>query len=145
MKTSRALVYTVLLFSVVRHSGFAQAQPAPQPPAGGGVSVTVDNFIRAESDKALAGTVKLGGFGKFHHSREVSPLDQQIVARQNRDTLYSLAVPDFDAGPVTVTLPDPGGRFMSMIVIDEDHYVVDLAYRPDTYTFAKTRSARVTP
>jgi hypothetical protein len=139
MKFSRALMYTVLLLSVVCHGGSARAQPAPQPPTGGAVPVTVDNFIRAESDKALASTVKLGGFGKFNHSRELAALDRQIVARENRDTLYSLAVPDFDAGPVTVTLPDAGGRFMSMIVIDEDHYVVDVVYRPGTYTFTKDK------
>ena len=30
---------------------------------------------------------------------------------------------DLDAGPATITLPDAGKRFMSMMVIDEDHYV----------------------
>jgi hypothetical protein len=32
----------------------------------------------------------------------------------NRDTLYGGALFDLDAGPVTVTLPDSGKRFMSM-------------------------------
>jgi hypothetical protein len=45
-----------------------------------------------------------------------------MVIRMNRDTLYSLSVFDLDAGPVTVTLPNSGQRFMSMQVIDEDHY-----------------------
>jgi hypothetical protein len=103
------------------------------------VPVTVDNFIRAESDKAFAGTVKIGGFGKFNHDREFGTLDKQIVARQNRDTLYSIAVFDFDAGPVTVTLPDAGSRFTSMIVIDEDHYVVDVVYQPGSYSFTKEK------
>jgi hypothetical protein len=139
MKTSRAPTYVVLLLSAVCYGGFARAQ-TPQPPTGGPVPVTVDNFIRAESDKALASTVKLGGFGKFHHNRELAALDRQIVARENRDTLYSLAVLDFDDGPVTITLPDAGGgRFMSMIVIDEDHYVVDVVYRPGSYAFAKDK------
>jgi hypothetical protein len=35
------------------------------------------------------------------------------VARANRDTLYSAAVFDLDAGPVTITLPDAGQRFMA--------------------------------
>jgi len=35
--------------------GFAQTQPAPQSPAGNAIPVTVDNFIRAESDLYLAG------------------------------------------------------------------------------------------
>jgi hypothetical protein len=40
----------------------------------------------------------------------------------NRDTLYSAAIFDLDAGPVTITLPDSGKRFMSMEVINEDEY-----------------------
>ena len=38
------------------------------------------------------------------------------MIRLNRDTLYSSAVFDLDAGPVTITLPDAGKRFMSMLV-----------------------------
>ena len=41
-------------------------------------------------------------------SAKSSPIDNQTVIRQNRDTLYSAAVFDLDAGPVTVTLPDRG-------------------------------------
>jgi hypothetical protein len=40
--------------------------------------------------------------------------------RPNRDTLYSHAVFDLDAGPATCTLPDAEKRFTSMIVIGED-------------------------
>jgi hypothetical protein len=69
----------------------------------------------------------------------LAALDRQIVARENRDTLYSLAVFDFDAGPVTVTLPDAGSRFISMIAINEDHYVVDVVYRPGSYTFSREK------
>ena len=46
--------------------------------------------------------------GKFLHRRDVMPVDNQVVVRPNRDTLYSSAVFDLDAGPVTITLPDPG-------------------------------------
>jgi hypothetical protein len=48
-------------------------------------------------------------------------------------------VVDFDAAPMTVTLPEAGSRFISMIVIDEDHYVVDVVYRPGSYTFNKDK------
>jgi hypothetical protein len=141
MKTLKAWAPAVLLLIAAGSTESAVAQPTPPPPpaslSGNAVPVTVDNFIRAESDKALASTVKLGGFGKFYHARELSPLDRQIVARQNRDTLYSLVVTDFDAGPMTVTLPEAGGRFVSMIVIDEDHYVVDVIYRAGSYSFTK--------
>lgn len=63
-----------------------------------------------------------GGVGRFSHRREPAPVDHQTVIRLNRDTLYSSAVVDLDAGPVTVTLPDAGDRFQSLQVISEDHY-----------------------
>lgn len=47
--------------------------------------------------------------------------------RPNRDTLYSQAVFDLDAGPVTITLPAARNRFMSMTLIDEDHFVPEVA------------------
>ena len=104
----------------------------PQQPEP--VLVTVDNFVRAESDRMLAGMAKMGGFGRFDHTREPLPLDKQVAARGNRDTLYSIAVFDLAAGPVTITLPDAGQRFMSMIVIDEDHYVHAVVYGTGSYT-----------
>ncbi len=90
------------------------------------MTVTADNFIRAETDMYFGNVaVKEGGFGKFNHHREPIAIDQQHVIRSNRDTLYSAAVFDLDAGPVTITMPDAGKRFMSLMVIDEDHYVPD--------------------
>jgi hypothetical protein len=44
--------------------------------------------------------------------------------RANRDKLYSSGNFDLDADPVTVTMPETGGLFMSMQVINQDHYVV---------------------
>jgi hypothetical protein len=59
----------------------------------------------------FGGVVKNGGFGKFDHTRDPAPLDKQTVIRLNRDTLYSAAVFDLDAGPVIITLPDSGTRY----------------------------------
>jgi len=64
----------------------------------------------------------VGGFGKFAHLRAPMPIDQQSVIRPNRDTLYSSAVFDLNAGPVAITLPNSVKRFMSMQIIDEDQY-----------------------
>ena len=44
---------------------------------------------------------------------------------------------DLDAGPVTITLPDPAGRFMSLQVIDEDHYTHQVIYSQGDYTFTR--------
>ena len=97
-------------------------------PADNAVRVMPDNFPRAESDLIFSGVVKDGGFGKFMHRREPTPIARQTGIRMNRDTLYSAAVFDLDAGPVTVTLPDSGKRFLSMQVIDEDAYTVEVVY-----------------
>lgn len=86
------------------------------------VPVTVDNFVRAESHQYFNNSVTAGGFGGWHHVRELMPIDHQTVIRGNRDTLYSSRVFDLDAGPVTITLPDAGSRFMSLQSITEDQY-----------------------
>jgi hypothetical protein len=78
-----------------------------------------------------------GGLGRFDKHRELMPIEKQEVVRPNRDTLYSSAVFDLDAGPVTITLPDAGKRFMSLMAVNEDQYAPAVAYGAGTYTFTK--------
>ena len=102
------------------------------------ITVTEANFRQAESDMYFSTVVKqAGGPGKFHHYRDPMPIDNQTVIRANRDTLYSATVCDLDAAPVTITLPDPGGRFMSMQVIDEEQYALETVYAPGTFSYTK--------
>ncbi|MCF6385998.1 DUF1254 domain-containing protein [Mycobacterium sp. MBM] len=101
------------------------------------MTVSPDTFARAESDLYFANIVADGGFATLHHFRELSPVDSQVVIRQNRDTLYSAGVFDLDAGPVTITLPDSAGRFMSLQVITEDHYVPTVVYAPAELTLTR--------
>jgi len=108
-----------------------------QSPSGNAIPVTVDNFVRAESDLYMGNMVKEGGLGKLHHRREPARIDDQIVIRLNRDTLYSSGVFDLDAEPVMITMPDAGKRFMSLQIISEDHYVPAVIYKPGSYTFTK--------
>ncbi len=108
-----------------------------QSPAGNVVPVTADNFIRAESDLHMGKIVMDGAFGKFIHGRELASLDNQTVIRLNRDMLYSSAVFDLDAGPVKITLPNAGKRFMSMQVINEEHYIFEVDYGAGNYNFTK--------
>ena len=49
--------------------------------------VTIDNFVRAESDTAIQKVHHVAGLGKFFHHRAPVPLDKQDVIRMNRDTL----------------------------------------------------------
>jgi hypothetical protein len=115
---------------------FLPATVHAQSPSSATVPVTVDNFVRAETDNYLAINVKEAGIGKLGHRREPASIDHQTVIRLNRDTLYSFGVFDLAAGPVTVTLPDAGKRFMSLQIINEDHYVPFVAYdhKPHTLT-----------
>lgn len=108
-----------------------------QTAAGVAVPVTVDNFVRAESDMYIAGIAKDGDVGKLLHRREPASIDNQTVIRLNRDTLYSSGVFDLDAGPVTIVMPDPGKRFMSMQVINQDHYVPNVFYGAGTHTLTR--------
>lgn len=125
--------FALVAVAAIAAAWSAQAQtPQPKP-----TLVNVENFARAESDLYFAGIVRNGGFGKFDHTREPAPLDKQTVIRLNRDTLYSSAVFDLDAGPVTITIPDAGQRFISMQVINEDHYTPQVAYKPGPYTLTR--------
>jgi hypothetical protein len=105
--------------------------------ADGAVLVSADNFTRAESDMYFGNVVKGGGFAKFMHIRGLTPLDNQLVIRSNRDTLYSAGVFDLDAGSVTISLPDARGRFMSLQVITADHYVPAVFYGQGEHTLAR--------
>lgn len=129
--TGLAWLTTVLAVTSRALSATPAAPPSPPTP------VTVTNFARAESDMYFAKFAKDGGFGKFLHIRTPVAIEKQDVIRMNRDTLYSSAVFDLDAGPVTITLPDPGKRFVSLLIIDEDHYNPTVAYAPGSYTFTR--------
>ncbi len=101
------------------------------------IPVTPDTFPRAETDLHFSSAVKDAGLGKFAHQRVPAAIDKQRAARIDRDTLSSTAVFDLDAGPVTITLPDAGERFLSMQLIDEDGYTPEVAYGPGSHTLAK--------
>jgi Protein of unknown function (DUF1254) len=69
--------------------------------------------------------------------REPAPIDNQTVIRLNRDTLYGGGVFDLDAGPVTITLPDAGKRFMSLQIINQDEYTPAVYYGAGSHTLTK--------
>jgi hypothetical protein len=85
--------------------------------------VNVDNFARAETARMFTALQhQSGGVNQLNHNREPAPLDNQPVIRQNRDTLYSTAIVDLTGG-ATLTLPDGGERYVSVMVVNEDHYI----------------------
>ena len=99
--------------------------------------VTIESYNRAQTDVYLAGVVRNGGFGKFRHGRELAPPVQQGIVRPNRDTLYSFAVFDLDAGPVTIKLPNGARRFMAMQVVNEDQYTTGVYYGAGSHTLTR--------
>lgn len=116
------------------------AAPSPVDAARNGplLPVTAENFTRAETDMFFAlSALKDGAFGKFLHRRNVMGVDDQFVVRGNRDTLYSVAVFDLDASPVTITMPDPGLRFQALQIIDQDQYVPNVFYGKGSHTLTR--------
>ena len=108
--------------------------PQGSPPL---VPVTVETFVRAETDRYFGGIVRQEGFGAFEHHRAPAAIEAQSVVRMNRDTLYSGAVLDLDAGAATVTLPDAGRRFLSLQVIDQDEYTPAVHYGAGRHTLTR--------
>jgi hypothetical protein len=110
--------------------------------------VNVSNFVRAESDHMLR--TNLATFdaevGEIFHVREATTPEVQPVIRMNQDTLYSGAILDLSE-PVTVALPELAGRYQSMHLVNQDHYM-SFEAKPGTYELTEesvgTRFASVT-
>lgn len=140
---SLVLINTITaLVSCAASTGFA-AEGSAQT-----VDVNLSNFVRAETDHMIRTNMKASGadFGQFTHSREPTTPDNQPVIRMNQDTLYSSTVLDLTK-PVQITLPEIGGRYMSMHVVNQDHYMF-VESKPGTYKLTEdevgTRFALVT-
>lgn len=97
------------------------------------VGVDVDNFVRAETDRMFAALqADAGGVNVFRHNREPTSIQGQTVIRMNRDTLYSFAVADISEG-AAVTVPESGDRYLSVMVVNQDHYINRLFHDPGEY------------
>ena len=92
--------------------------------------VTVDSFVRAETRRMFAAFhADAGGVNRLKHNRAPTPIEHQPVIRMNRDTLYSAGVVDISAG-ATVSIPDGGDRYVSVMVVNEDHYINRVLHEP---------------
>ena len=104
--------------------------------SGGRVRVDAVSFVRAESDSYFDSLLAAaGGLGRWHHVREPAPVDEQLVIRLNRDTLYSSVIVDVSEG-AELTMPDAGGRYQTAMVVDQDHYVNKVCDRPGMHRLA---------
>ncbi|WP_370329040.1 DUF1214 domain-containing protein [Mycolicibacterium hippocampi] len=94
------------------------------------VLVNADNFVRAETHRMFGDIQRdAGGVGRFRHKRVPAPIDEQTVIRLNRDTLYSFAIVDL-AKPAWLSLPECGGRYMSAMVVNENHFINVILHSP---------------
>ena len=95
--------------------------------------MTVDNFVRAETNRMFAGLqADSGGVNRLSHNRVPASVEHQTVIRLNRDTLYSFAVVDITGG-ATVTVPEHGDRYVSVMVVNQDHYINQIFHDPGEY------------
>lgn len=124
--TSKALAIAASTWLLVLGAGQARAA---EP-------VTIDNFRQAESDFYFKRFVDKGCFGKLCSERGPTPADRQDVVRLNRDTPYTMGIFDLTT-PLTITKPDTGERFQSLLIINEQQYNPLVAYEPGTYTLTQ--------
>lgn len=97
------------------------------------IIVNVDNYVRATTSAHFEGMMKMArGMNKFAHARRPVPLHKQNIERMNRDTIYSSALVDISQG-ATLTIPDSGSRYMSIIVMNEDYYTTAIFHAGGTY------------
>lgn len=95
--------------------------------------VNSESFVKAETARMYDGTLAMtGGVNRWFHFRGPTPLDAQTVIRMNRDTLYSGAIVDISNG-AALTLPEANGRYMTVMAVDEDHYVNRVYSEPGSY------------
>lgn len=108
-----------------------EAHAVEAPAVDAPVVVEPSNYIRAETDRSFHNIFGLSGaMNTFYHFRAPTPLDGQTVVRMNRDTLYSAAIVDTSKG-ATVTIPKVDeGRFISALIVDNDHYAPAVFYEP---------------
>ena len=106
--------------------------------ARGAPKVTAFNYVRAETDVQMKGYIATyNNFGKFEHFRQPYDVNNQVTVRTNMDTLYSFGVWDLRS-PVTITLPETGGRYQSLMIVSEDHSIWSF-YGPRTGTLTEEK------
>ncbi len=118
-----------VVFPVLLMMGISTMAIAAEP-------VTVDNFNRAETHYYMKVRTDSGCFGKLCHDRTPVAVEKQDIIRLNRDTPYTQGVFDLTT-PLTIEMPDAGDRFQSLMVINEDHYIKHVSYKPGTYTLTQ--------
>lgn len=116
--TRRAFVGAAALLPALSFPGFALAQQA-SPLAGAAEEAWLYGLALIEN-AAARDQVRRGGTAPntMLHARDLTTPANQFVTTPNNDTLYSRAWLDLSRGPVRVTLPRTGNRYISVALMD---------------------------
>lgn len=136
MKTQITVIAFLCLVSPTIGVGqlWADTEVAPHEDV---VPINVDQFPIAETHHMMKASIAMFDcLGRWDHMRGFTPIDRQNVVRMNRDTLYSSLVLDLSE-PATITKPEIGDRYQSILVINEEHYSVLTVYDPGDFTLTQ--------
>lgn len=126
MNTTKSIMHLFLALLALLYTSLASAQEAQKPIPGiasESPEVTIQNYVRAETDVQMQTYAeKFDAFGKFFHVREAYDVTSTDTIRPNRDTIYSWGVFDLTF-PLIVELPDPDGRYQSLMAVTQDHSI----------------------
>ncbi|QFU81831.1 DUF1214 domain-containing protein [Natronorubrum aibiense] len=102
------------------------------------IPVTWENFLRAQADDYFESHVEIDGFGEFKHYRDIPPIEEQVNQPKapNHEVLYSWGIFDLTE-PVTITKPDTGDRYQSIVLTNQDQYVKGVLSDPGEYTLTQ--------
>lgn len=106
------------------------------PQNRGRVRVTLEDFVRAETDITFRRLVDKAGIGRLTFDRRPLTPHDVIIVRQCYDFLYAFGVFDLSS-PVTLNIP-PSDRYLSLTVINQDHYVKLLTTAEGRYTVTES-------
>ncbi len=97
--------------------------------------MTAKEYIRTESLSFFKTFVDRAGINNFSHFKGLSKAEDKWVVSPNNDTVYSIAVVNTEEG-FTLTIPEIDDRFLSIQIIDENHFTPYYLYGGGTYEFS---------
>lgn len=98
------------------------------------VPVSVENFVRAETDRMFSVLqAQAGGVNRMKHNRAPTPIDDQPGDPDEPRHALQRAIVDISEG-ATVTIPDGGERYVSVMVVNQDHYINRILHDAGQYT-----------
>ena len=101
-----------------------------------GMTATAENYPTLETSRQLLIAQGRAAVNEFAHNRKLTPTDDQIVVRMNRDSYYSFAVVDVSAGASITIPPLPEGKYVSVQPVTMDHRIQPMSYGSGTFELA---------